>query len=392
VSGFLTRAIHEGRFDDRVREVPLSTPVWLTSEYEYVNFDHYTDVISGRRGGFVYGRGGSPTHSSYHRLLASLEGADSVWSFSSGMGALSTIFLSHLRPGGHMVAQRRIYGGTSTLVRNLADRFEMNATFVEAEIDSVAGPIRESTQMVLVETLANPTLEVVDLEAIGQLCRELGVLFVVDNTLATPYLVRPIEWAPDAIVVHSATKYLGGHSDLVGGTVAAARASVDRIREASIELGTTSSAFECWLASRGLQTLGLRLAQQSDSAMKIAEWLTDRDVRLLHYPGLASDSQHERAVRYLGGTHFGAMLSFELCSGVPGALDFADRLRVARVISSFGGLHTGVSLSYVHSHRQLSTDELEAAGITPGLIRVAVGGEDVADLFTDFDQALRGEN
>ncbi len=388
--GFSTRAIHEADMSaGGIAEQPVSPPIWLTTDYLYEGLEHYADVINERRPGFVYGRYGNPTHIALHRVLAALERAEAAWSFSSGMAALQTVLTAMVGSGDHVVAQRTLYGGTFALLKSVLTRFGVQTTFVPGDANEVAKAIRPNTNVVLIETLANPTFRVSDVAGIARVCAGADVPLLVDNTIATPYLLQPMVIPGVTLVVDSATKYIGGHSDLMGGVVAGDRDLIDRIRHLAIELGTTAGAFEAWLALRGVQTLALRLDRQCASAMSVARALADHaKVADVGYAGLRDHPDHERAKFLFRGDRFGAMLSFGLEGGFEAARRMCDALQVVRVGSSFGSLRSEVCHPATTSHRQLSAEEREAAGIGDGLIRVAVGGEDREDLVDDFLQAL----
>jgi methionine-gamma-lyase len=388
--GFSTRAIHEADMPaGGVAEQPVSPPIWLTTDYLYEGLDHYADVINERRPGFVYARYGNPTHVALHRVLASLEGAEAGWSFASGMAAIQTALTSLVGGGEHIVAQHTLYGGTFALLKSVLSGFGVETTFVPANADDVSRAIRPNTRAVVVETLANPTFRVSDVAGIARVCSEAAVPLLVDNSIATPYLLQPMAIEGVTLVVNSATKYIGGHADLMGGVVVGKRELIERIRHLAIELGTTAGAFEAWLALRGVQTLALRLDRQCASALSVARALADHaQVAEVGYSGLVGHPDHERAKSLFGGERFGAMLSFSLDGGHEAARRVCDALQVVRVGSSFGSLRSEVCHPATTSHRQLTPEERSAAGIGDGLIRVAVGGEDPEDLVDDFLQAL----
>lgn len=388
-AGFATRAIHEGDWSGTIAEEPVSPPIWLTADYLYEGLDHYADVINDRRPGYVYGRYGNPTHVALNRLLASLEGAEAAWSFASGMAAIHTALTALVRTGEHIVAQRTIYGGTYSLLSHVFPGYGIRTTFVGPEAGEVAEAIEPATRAVLVETLANPTFRVADVDGIAAVCAERGVPLVVDNTIATPWLLRPLEREGVTLVVHSTTKYLNGHSDVIGGSVAGGREQIERIRTLSLDQGTTAAAFEAWLTLRGAQTLPLRIERQCATAQALAQAVAGHpNVTAVGYSGLPGHPDHERAAALFDGAGFGAMLSLEVEGGYEAAARVGDALRVARVGSSFGSLHSQVCHPASTSHRQLSAEERAAAGIGDGLLRVAVGGEDREDLIPDVLQAL----
>jgi cystathionine beta-lyase/cystathionine gamma-synthase len=388
--GFSTRAIHEADLPaGGIAEQPVSPPIWLTTDYLYEGLEHYADVINERRPGFVYARYGNPTHVALHRVLASLEGAEAAWSFASGMAAIQTALTAVAGSGDHVVAQRTLYGGTFALLKSVMAGFGVETTFVSPSPDEVAGAVRPNTKAVVIETLANPTFRVSDVPGVAGVCAEAAVPLLVDNSIATPYLLQPMSFPGVTLVVNAATKYIGGHADLMAGVVVGDRERIDRIRHLAIELGTTAGAFEAWLALRGVQTLALRLDRQCASGLTVARALADHPkVAEVGYSGLAGHPDHDRARSLFGGDRFGAMLSFSLDGGYEAARRVCDALRVVRVGSSFGSLRSEVCHPATTSHRQLSPEEREAAGIGDGLIRVAVGGEDPEDLVDDFLQAL----
>jgi methionine-gamma-lyase len=390
VPGFTTRAVHDGEMPPGgIAEQPVSSPIWLTSDYLYEGLDHYADVVNERRPGYVYGRYGNPTHVALHRVLASLEGAEAAWSFASGMAAIHTTLTTLAGEGDHVVAQKALYGGTYSLFKKQFPRYGIGLSRVDPEADAVAEAIGPRTRVVFLETLANPTFRVSDVGGVARVCAEAGVALVVDNTVASPYLLRPLEHAGVSLVVHATTKYAGGHSDLIGGSVVGPRELVDPIRRMAIDQGTTAGAFEDWLTLRGIQTLALRMERQCANAMALAALFDGHPkVEGVGYSGLPGHRDHGRASALFGHGLYGAMLSFSLRGGYEAAQRLTGSLRVTRVGSSFGSMRSQICHPATTSHRQVSPEDREAAGIGDGLLRLAVGGEDPADLELDFVQAL----
>jgi cystathionine beta-lyase/cystathionine gamma-synthase len=388
--GFTTRAVHDGEMPPTgIAEQPVSSPIWLTSDYLYEGLDHYADVINERRPGYVYGRYGNPTHVALHRVLASLEGAESAWSFASGMAAIHTTLTTLAGEGEHVVAQKALYGGTYSLFRKQFPRYGIDVSLVDPEAAAVADAIGPRTRVVFLETLANPTFRVSDVEGVAGVCAEAGVALVVDNTVPSPYLFRPLDHAGVSLVVHATTKYAGGHSDLIGGSVAGPRELLEPIRKMAIDQGTTAGAFEDWLTLRGIQTLALRMERQCANAMALARLFDAHPkVEAVGYSGLPGHPDHERASALFSHGLYGAMLSFSLREGYEAAQRLAGSLRVTRVGSSFGSLRSQICHPATTSHRQMSPEDRQAAGIGDGLLRLAVGGEDPDDLEQDFSQAL----
>jgi methionine-gamma-lyase len=288
-----------------------------------------------------------------------------------------------------VVVQRTVYGGTFALATTVLPGYGIDVSFASPEPDVVRAALRPATKAVLIETLANPTFRVSDVGGIGRVCADAGVALVVDNTIATPYLLRPLELPGVSLVVHSTTKYVGGHSNLIGGSAAGAPERIEPIRFLALEQGTTAGAFEAWLALMGVQTLSLRVERQCATALALATALDGHPkLDAVGYSGLPGHPDHAMASALFDGRRFGAMLSLSFAGGYEAAQRACDALRVVRVGSSFGGLHSQVCHPATTSHRQLTAEERAAAGIGDGLVRVAVGGEDAADLIEDFQRAL----
>jgi cystathionine beta-lyase/cystathionine gamma-synthase len=384
--GFTTRAIH-------VPPPPMdqqapSVPIFQTSTFRFDTSEDYAETISFRRPGYTYTRGyGNPTLLAFERVVAELEGTESGFSFASGMAAVHTVVTSLARAGDRIVASNELYGGSFSLFTKVLPRYGIEVTFVSPhDPDAVAAALPDAV-LFYVETIANPTVTVADLEALGSVCRASGVPAAVDNTFASPYLCNPARLGFDH-VLHSATKYIGGHHDLTGGVVATTEDGMRRLRDMAIETGGTMAPYEAWLALRGLMTLELRMERHSRSAQALAEFLQGRaKVERVHYPGLASHPQHEVARRLLP-RGFGGMLAFEIEGGVEAGMRFCDALELAWIATSLGGTHTLVGHAASTTHRQMDPATRRAAGIADGLVRVSVGLEDVEDLFEDFERAL----
>lgn len=386
MKGFNTRATHGSDRLTETKEQPLSAPIWQVADYAYDNAEHYADVISEQRPGQVYGRYGNPTLDALGDVLADLEGAEAGWVFSSGMGAIHALLMHLAGATDRIVAAKTLYGGTYGLFTAGTTRAGIEVVFADATNGAaVEEAIGKGATAVFVESVANPTFEVADIDSIAAVCRSSGVVLVVDNTVPTPALLNPIALGAD-IVVHSTSKYIGGHHDLMGGAVVGPRGRMDEIRHLAIRYGTTASAFESWLALRGAATLGLRMDRHCANALAVAE-AVERDGRAerVLYPGLPSHPQHDRAVKLMRG--FGGMLAIDLGSQER-AWRFMDSLRIARVGSSFGGVRSEVTHPATTSHRQYSPEERASAGISDGLVRVSVGIEDIDDLVEDFDRAM----
>jgi cystathionine beta-lyase/cystathionine gamma-synthase len=385
--GFATRAVHGVR-PPGPEERPLAVPIWQTSTFAFDDAEHYAHTLRQPREGFVYTRYENPTSAALEATVAGLEGAAQGMATASGMGAISAVLLSLAGAGDHLVAQRALYGGTYSLLTTVAVRLGIEVSLVEvADPAAVEAALRPTTRAVYAETIANPTMAVADLPALAKLAGAAGLPLVVDNTVASPYLCRPIEHGA-AVVVHSATKYLGGHNDVVGGLALFADAERhQRAWETMIDLGVSPDPFASWLVLRGLKTLALRMRRHSANAAALAELLAGHPkVTRVHWPGLPDHPSHGVATRVLDG--FGGFLSFDLARGRAAGRRFIEATRLALLAPSLGGPETLVSHPASTTHRQLDAAALAAAGIGEGMVRVSCGLEDAEDLIADFTDAL----
>jgi methionine-gamma-lyase len=384
--GFATRAIH-ARTPPVEQDTP-SVPIFQTSTFRFDTAEEYAETISFRRPGYTYTRGyGNPTLLAFETLMADLEGTESAFSFASGMAAIHTVVTASASAGDRIVSSAELYGGTYSLFRRVLPRYGIEVTFVDPhDVEAVAAALPGST-LFYCETIANPNVTVADLEALGRVCAEADVPAAVDNTFASPYLCNPARFG-FSFVVHSATKYVGGHNDLIGGVVCCSAGDAARLRDTVIETGGTMAPLEAWLCLRGLATLELRMLRHSESALAVASFLEQHPkVERAHYPRLASHPHHAVAATLLP-LGAGGMLAFEVEGGVEAGQRFCDALELAWVASSLGGTHTLVGHAASTTHRQLDATARRAAGIADGLIRVSVGLEEVADILDDFERAL----
>ena len=381
---FATRAVHLPP-PPVPAERPSAPPVYRTSTFEFETMRAYSDVLNGRAEGYVYSRIDNPTSDAFAAAVAYLEGAEAGQPFASGMAAISTTLLTLLQAGDHVVAQTELYGGTYALLRSLLPRYGISTTFVTTDVESA---LRPETKLVYAETLANPTMSVADLPSLAAVARAAGVPLVVDSTFATPVICRPLSYGAD-LVLHAATKYLGGHSDATGGAVVGRADLVSRIRAVRAELGGMLAPDEAFLLLRGIETLPLRVERQCASALLFARAMeADARVAAVAYPGLASHPQHALAGKLFEPGLYGGCVLLTPHGDRDTGMAVCDRLKLARVVTSLGGVRTVVSHVPSTTHRQLSDEELRAAGIGPAAIRVSIGIEDVDDLVADFDQAL----
>jgi cystathionine beta-lyase/cystathionine gamma-synthase len=385
--GFGTRAVH-GVPAPVPAEPPLATPIWQTSAFAFGDADRYAQALRQPREGYVYTRYENPTTAALEAVVANLEGAAQGMATASGMGAIATVLLTLAAAGDHLVVQRDLYGGTFSLLTTVAARLGIGATFVDAtDPVAVEAALRPVTRAIYVETIANPTMTVADLPALAGVARAAGIPLVVDNTVASPYLCRPIAHGA-AVVVHSATKYLGGHSDVIGGLALFADAGRHgQAWKTMIDLGASPDPFAAWLVLRGVKTLPLRMERHTRNAGALAGLLADHPkVARVYWPGLPGHPSHAVATRVLDG--YGGFLSFDLAGGREAGRRFTEATRVALLAPSLGGPETLVSHPASTTHRQLDARALESAGIGEGMVRVSAGLEDADDLLEDFTRAL----
>ena len=392
-----TRAVHLPR-PPVPTQVPIGTPVWRTSAFSFGSSQEYADVLGDRVPGYSYSRVDNPTSDGFAEAVAALEGARldagvAGQAFASGMAAISAVFWAFAHAGAHVVAPAAVYGGTYGLLAELLSRFGVEADFVDmTDLAQVRAAVRDGTRIVWAETLANPTMAVADLPALAEVAHEAGALLVVDSTFATPVVCRPLEHGAD-LVVHSATKYMGGHSDATGGVVVGRAGLIAPVRAVRIHTGGMLAPDEAFLLRRGLETLPLRVRRQCDTASSVAAAVAGHPaVAKVDYPGLPEHPGHETARRLYDagpeGTRFGAIVTVTPHGGYDAGMALADSLRLAQVATSLGGTHTVVSHVASTTHRQMDDAALAAAGIDPGAVRFSIGIEDADDLIIDMTNAL----
>ena len=385
--GFSTRAIHRQALPPIEQETP-SVPIFQTSTFRFDTSDGFAETINFRRPGYTYTRGyGNPTLLAFERVMAELEGSESALSFASGMAAIHTLATTLAASGDTIVASSELYGGTYSLFAQVLPRYGIDVRFVSPHDHEAVRAALAGSKLFYVETIANPNVTVADLEALGAVASEAGVASAVDNTFASPYLCRPAAFGFD-YVLHSATKYVGGHNDLIGGVICTTEERMASLRSTVIETGGTMAPLEAWLSMRGLSTLQIRMDRHSESALAFTTWLEAHPrISRARYPGLSSHPQHDIAMRMLP-RGFGGMAAFEVEGGVEAGQRFCDALELVWVAASLGGIHTLVCHAASTTHRQLDAEARRAAGIADGLIRLSVGLEDVEDLIQDVERAL----
>ncbi|MFQ5878045.1 MAG: trans-sulfuration enzyme family protein [Acidobacteriota bacterium] len=377
--GIATDAIHAGVRPDPTTGA-IMTPIYQTSTYAYEGL--------GRNKGYDYARSINPTRSALEENLRVLEGGCAAYAFASGMAAITAV-MSLIGSGDHVVVSDNVYGGTYRLFAQVLQGFGLSFTYVDtSRLDRVDAAIRPNTRMVYVETPTNPIMILTDIASVARLCRDRGLISVVDNTFLTPCLQKPLRLGTD-IVVHSTTKYLNGHSDSVGGAaVLARREHAERIRFVQNSAGAILGPFDSWLVLRGIKTLPLRMRAHDANGRQVARFLSDHPrVERVLYPGLRSHPQHALALRQASG--FGGMVSFVLKPDVD-VERFFNGLQLCALAESLGGIETLVCQPSTMTHASVPREERERLGLSDSLVRISVGCEDVEDIVADLDRALRG--
>jgi len=380
-----TRAIHAGESKPGVSG-PVTAPIVRSSTFTFSDTAEMKRWAEGRSSAYIYTRYGNPTLAVAEEKLAALEHGEAAVVTASGMAAISTALLAALEAGDELIATRQLYGGAYRLMRDILPRMGIRVHFVETDLGGAERLVGPKTKALYVETPTNPTLRLVDLEQAVRLARRHRLTSIIDNTFASPILQKPLEKGFD-MVVHSTTKALGGHSDLLGGAVAGSREWVDRARKMVIYLGGCMDPEGAYLLNRGIKTAGLRVERQCETALEVARFLERHPkVARVHYPGLPSHPQHRLARRQMRG--FGSMMAFDMRDGLGAARRVCDRVRLFLLAASLGGVESLVVLPIFTSHYKMSRTELRAAGVQPGTVRVSIGLEDPRDLIADLKQAL----
>ena len=384
--GRSTRAVHAGTEANETSSVAM--PIFQSSTFRFRDVDEGRALSEATAPSHLYTRWGNPTTRAAELAVADLEGAEAALCFSSGMAAGSTAVLASVTGGDHVVVAASLFAGMIELFERVLPRFGVDATFVDGtDLAAFEAAIGDRTTLLYVETPANPTLALTDLAGVAALAKAKGCFTIADNTWASPINQRPLELGIDA-VVHSATKYLGGHTDVVSGAAAGSREWIDRVWPMLKVLGGCPSPHDAYLLQRGIKTITLRVDRQNATALELAAFLEEHPhVERVHYPGLESHPQHELAARQMPGG-FGGMLAFEVEGGFDAGRAVLERLELAVHAVSLGGVETLAVHPASTTHGPLTPEKRARAGISDGLIRVSVGLEDAADLIDDFDRAL----
>lgn len=390
---FATRAVHAGERSNLAQIHPVVTPIYASVGYTFANSHHLDEVIGGEQEGFVYSpRYGNPTIQAFETAVANLEGAEAAFAFASGMSAIHMALLAAgVRAGMTVVAAADIYGATYTLLQEIFSELGVTCCFVDvlnlAEIETAVA--EQKPRVLLVETISNPLMKVADLPRIANIAQQNQARLLVDNTFCSPYLANPLRFGAD-LVIHSATKYISGHGDVMGGIVATNRQYRAELLRLNKLIGSSMGPFEAWLAMRGLKTLGLRMKQQCDNALLMASWLqTHPNINHVNYPFLPDHDQYELMQHLSGGLGAGAVLSFEIHeAGRKEIFAFMDALQLVQPATSLGDIYSLLLYPAISSHRSLSVEERLRLGIGDGMVRLSCGIEAFEDIQADVAQAL----
>lgn len=381
-----TTAIHAGEPNRHGVGGPVATEICRTSTFTFSSTEEMKLWAEGKSNAYIYTRYGNPTLAVAEGKIAALEGAETAVVTSSGMAAISHALLGVLKHGDELISTAQLYGGSYRLMRDVFPDMGITVHRVGMDLDGIEGLVTPRTKALYVETPTNPTLRLVDTEKAIAFAKKHNLISIIDNTFATPVLQNPIALGYD-MVVHSATKALAGHSDLIAGAVAGSKQWIERIRHMVIYLGGSMDPGAAYLLIRGVKTLGVRVERQCKNAMAVSQFLEKHPkVERVHYPGLASHPDHHLAKKQM--RDFGSMLAFDLKGGLPAARSFCDRVKLFLLAASLGGVESLVILPIYSSHYKMTEAELKSAGVSPGTVRVSMGLEEADDLISDLEQAL----
>jgi len=384
--GFSSKLIHAGGIHDE--KGSAVTPIYQTSTFKFRDADHGARCFSGEEKGYIYTRLGNPTIEDLEVTIAELENGYASLAVASGMAAVNTVYLTVLGAGDHMVSHNALYGPSRAIMEKLYPKYGIESTFIDAtKIEEIEKAIQPNTKLLYLETPANPTIGITDLKAATELAHKHGIMVCVDNTFCSPYLQRPIEFGVD-IVLHSMTKFINGHADIVAGVVIAKEKEVfDELKYVMTNMGFNMDPHQAYLVRRGLKTLAIRIERAQENAIKVADYLEAHPkVEWVLYPGLKSHPQYELGKKQMDGP--GAMISFGVNGGYEAGKKVMDNVKLALLAVSLGGIETLIQHPASMTHSKLSKEAKLSAGITDGLVRLAIGIEDVEDIIIDLDQAL----
>jgi len=386
---FASQLIHTGDRAGESVSYSKALPIFQTSVFSFDDVESLERVYDGESPGYIYTRNGNPNHDALNEIMSRIEEGDAALSYSSGMGAISLSIIANVKAGDHIIAANVLYGGSFAFLKTELARFNVEVTFADPVNEDLTQYFRPNTRIVYVETISNPMMEALDLPKIAEIAHLHGAKLIVDNSFATPVICQPLKLGAD-IVVYSATKYIGGHSDVTAGIVVANKADLNRIYASGLLFGPTISPFDAWLLVRSLRTLELRIRQHSANALKLAEYFASHPkIKATYYPGLKSSPTNNVAKHLFYNDLYGGMLSIDLEGGEKSVRELFKKLKTIKFVPSLAGVATTTSYPAKTSHRALNDEELRRAGISKGLVRVSVGLENCSDIIEEFEEALR---
>jgi len=383
---FDSKLIHSGSVNDPL--LSATVPIYQTSTFRFNNTEHGAACFAGEDKGYIYTRIGNPTIDALERTIADLENGFGGIATSSGMAAINTVYMSFMSQGDHIVSHNAIYGPARVVMENIFSRFGFEYSYIDAtDIENVRNSIRPNTRLIYIETPANPTMGICDIEAIASIAHEKGIPVCVDNTFCSPYLQKPLDLGAD-ISLHSMTKYINGHADIVAGMIVTKTEELyKKVRPIMVNMGFNMDPHQAYMVHRGVKTLSLRIDRAQESAQKLAEYLENHPkVAWVRYPGLKSHPHYELAQKQMSGN--GSMISFEMKGGLKAGEVLMNNVRMIILAVSLGGVESLIQHPASMTHSKIPQDKRIAAGITDGLVRFSVGIEDYSDLLEDIDQAL----
>ncbi len=386
--GVATRCVHAGQQPDPATGA-LTTPIYQTSTFVFASAEQGAARFAGTEPGYIYTRLGNPTQAALEEKMADLERGEAALAFGSGMGAISAVLMALVKAGDHVIYGDAIYGCTYAFLHEVLGRFGVEATPVDcSDLTAVEAAIKPNTRVLVLETPANPTMKLADIRALAAICHGRGISLVVDNTFMSPYLQRPLALGAD-VVVHSATKYIGGHGDVIAGIAVGSKAFIDEVRMTTLKnVGAVIAPFDAWLLLRGLKTLHVRLDRHCENAMRVAEFLERHPaVSKVYYPGLPSFEQYDLARLQMDGP--GGIMAFELKGGLEAGRQLMNHVELCQVAVSLGDADTLIQHPASMTHSVVPAEQRAVMGISDGLVRLSVGLEDPADIIADLEAALR---
>jgi methionine-gamma-lyase len=385
-SGFNTKLVHAGQFKDQFGSAV--TPIYQTSTFGFESADHGAACFSGEEDGYIYTRIGNPTIGALEDAVAELENGYRGVATGSGMGAVTAVYFAFLGAGAHIVSHNAVYGPSRGVMETFFRKFGVESTYVDASnAENVRNAIQENTKLIYLETPANPTMDLTDLEEVVKIAKEHNIPVCVDNTFSSPYLQKPLDFGVD-VVLHSMTKFINGHADIVAGMVVTrTEEHYQNIRNAMINIGSNMDPHQAYMVSRGLKTLSIRIDRAQENAMKVAEYLESHPkIEWVRFPGLKSHPQYDLAQKQMNGP--GSTLAFGLKGGFSAGKTVMDNVHLALLAVSLGGIETLIQHPASMTHSKLTKEMRESAGITDGLVRMAIGIENIEDIIADLEHAL----